>query len=102
MSRGFSRDDLRAGLSRDGSRDVLAEVRVQTPLEQDGYDANHQAELQVRWLCLSFVSGMGIFVGLSGIFVWPGSEINWDNGDDEWEKHYLVNLLLKNTHVVFN
>ncbi|XP_019872466.1 cyclic nucleotide-gated cation channel subunit A [Aethina tumida] len=46
VSRGFSRDDLRAGLSRDGSRDVLAEVRVQTPLEQDGYDANHQAELQ--------------------------------------------------------
>lgn len=35
MSRGFSRDDeLTTTLSRDGSRDVLAEVRVQTPCSE--------------------------------------------------------------------
>lgn len=34
ISRGFSRDELDTTISRDGSRDVLAEVRVQTPYSE--------------------------------------------------------------------
>ncbi|KAH0816486.1 hypothetical protein GEV33_006304 [Tenebrio molitor] len=34
ISRGFSRDELDTTLSRDGSRDVLAEVRVHTPYSE--------------------------------------------------------------------
>ncbi|KAJ3661333.1 hypothetical protein Zmor_005732 [Zophobas morio] len=34
VGRGFSRDELDSTLSRDGSRDVLAEVRVHTPYSE--------------------------------------------------------------------
>lgn len=55
ITKTFSRDDLKSGFSRDGSRDVLAEVSVDTPLSVS-YNGTESNSRNAQVTILNFVS----------------------------------------------
>lgn len=87
ISRGFSRDELDTTLSRDGSRDVLAEVRVHTPYSERCHSPSDTPFTQPLQVFTFFVWGnfhgkyLPIMARLNPAFkrgIWKVAHKSWD------------------------